>query len=195
MEYVITRQDDELYHYGVKGMKWGVRRAIGRRAKVAATLERNKKTVDKQIAKTSERIKAYGNDAPVKLRAKNRQLKDYSAKMELYRNKAIKDISDKDIKQGRSWLMKAGIMNAVLFGAPGAGGTMIYDQVRANRYIKEQTKKKSNKETIDKGDFKGVNKENYKYYEEMLKSQGSDIRKYKPTEIDEQGRIVRMTLR
>lgn len=146
MEYVITRQDDELYHYGVKGMKWGVRRQLGKQAKVAATLERNKKTVDKQIAKTSEQLKAYGGkmmtDQVAKLRANNKSLKDYSSKMEHYRNKAIKDLSDKDIQQGRKWLMKAGITSGVLFGAPGVGATMIYDQVRANSFMKKEANKK-----------------------------------------------------
>lgn len=131
----LVDRDNELYHYGVKGMKWGVRRDIGRRAKVAATLERNKKVVDKQIARTSEAMKAYGNNTPAKLRAKNKSLKNYSAKVEIYRNKAIKDLSDRDINQGRRWLMKAGIVNGLLFGAPGVGVTTIYDQARAKSFM------------------------------------------------------------
>ena len=34
-DYILT-QDGELYHYGVKGMKWGVRRSLGVKARGAA---------------------------------------------------------------------------------------------------------------------------------------------------------------
>ena len=90
---------DELRHYGVKGMKWGVRREIGTRAKAGAMYERLIKTQTKRMNKLEKMKSTKGLT-----NRQNKNLKDLKKTTEDFikkRNTLIKDISEKDIEKGR----------------------------------------------------------------------------------------------
>lgn len=53
-KYLLT-SDGELYHYGVKGMKWGIRRAEKKAARKAA-IERKRAIKSEGIKSVKERM-------------------------------------------------------------------------------------------------------------------------------------------
>lgn len=119
--------DDEFYHYGVKGMKWGVRRtpaqlghvtdsakkaasavgkAVGSAGKKAATAvsehraASKKKKADKQEVERQKKLRKK----PISEMTDD-ELKERIARLEL--EKRYAEISPKSVKTGESWLNRA----------------------------------------------------------------------------------------
>lgn len=59
-DYTVAQQNDELYHYGVKGMQWGVRRATKRLSKATTSGDRDKAvaSLKKHKAKATAEIES-----------------------------------------------------------------------------------------------------------------------------------------
>lgn len=103
--------NDYLAHYGVKGMKWGVRRELGKRARLGATAGR-------MAAK-------YGRLAE-KNRYNENERKGYAQLSKQYaglQRKLYKGMSAKDIQQGKRAFTKGAVASVLL--SPVIGGAIV----------------------------------------------------------------------
>ena len=99
--------DFELYHHGVKGMKWGVQKAVNTasentrrvsRAVYAASIERQRARIERTISRNKAMSKRYNRDYS----KQNKSYRDKLKRLEKTRNSKISDLSEADIERGRA---------------------------------------------------------------------------------------------
>lgn len=127
----------ELYHYGVKGMKWGVRRAIGAKSRTAARLNRYAYKTGVKVKKLERKQKESGLSY-----SQQEKLKKYRAGVNYankHRNVLIKNMNQKDIAQGERAikLNRLAILGGALGGAA-LGGSIVADVNRSGLKLDKQ---------------------------------------------------------
>lgn len=98
----IVMKPDELIHYGVKGMRWGVRKDSSsegsRGAKIAKIVSPVGYAIGKGVKKTSNTIKTSKKVRSAKNSYRNLTGSRKSSALKKYRNKNIDGMSDKDLR-------------------------------------------------------------------------------------------------
>lgn len=149
MEYRVTRSDakNELYHYGVKGMKWGVRKSPEykeykkRRRKLTTTAgengrwdmaynasaKREQKRLDKRIQKEMNKSGKVSDKTKDRINAYS-QLKRDAATVRQYKNTSLENLQ-KYVNESAKKLGKANVKDVKTYTIKGEkyARTFIFD--------------------------------------------------------------------
>lgn len=109
---------EDLYHFGIPGMKWGVRRS---EASLHSGRKSNKKDVSDDY-KTSRTLKAKGAK-----HLSNKELKDLTTRMQLERN--LRDLKSSDYQKGLDFVKTATAIGTTLATAYALTQTPLFKDV------------------------------------------------------------------
>ena len=112
-DYILTSDgnfyalpSDELTHHGVKGMKWGVQKAVRKtsesakrigRSMSAARIERTRARIERNMSRNKSLSKRYNLD----YKKQNKRYRAKIRRLEAARNSKVSDLSEADIERGR----------------------------------------------------------------------------------------------
>lgn len=101
----------ELYHHGIKGMKWGIRRTP---EQLGHHEERREEIKNRIVRSSGSRASSTLREARGKDISKlsNQQLKDYNERLNLEQNFAR--LTEGKVKQGKDWVAKTVISGVVV---------------------------------------------------------------------------------
>ena len=132
----------ELYHAGVKGMKWGVRKKIEKtsrnvrrlgRAISAASIEQQRIRIERSIARNKVMQKRTKRD----YRQKNARHRAKIKRLNAMRDTKISDLSEVDINRGRMAYktMRNATMSAAVVAASAAAGSIYAPAALATKIV------------------------------------------------------------